>query len=505
MVQLKIIALIIARRNGMRFTKWFVLIVAVLILAACEGQTDSPEAGPGPEATNTIEVASEPTATDPPAAATATATVEPQDTPVAGEATEEPAPEETATLPPIRATQQALADAVQLPTRSATVPPIAPDDYEALVDQGCNIVRENYVRDDFNGVDWNATCEEYRALAADVDSQEAFWDLMADFIAELGDEHSRFVEPGNFAGEFGLPQEGSGQPWPGLTLTDEGEGERLLIWDVCSNGPAARAGLQRGDAVLAIDGEPVPAEFGRRDIYETLYAGGKDEVVLTVQQGPDAEPQDVSLQYGGASGCAGWQYGMLSESPRIGYVRVPSFGGNSDTNLLWAIETLEEEQPLDGLVVDVRHNPGGNSDRDIAIFTTGDFGMTGPLREDATQTIYRIRGPVRWNETTPVAVLTDGNSASASEYFATAMQQSGRATIVGMPTAGNTEGITGFNLADGSLIRLAVMTLQLPDGSTLEGTGVQPDIRVPLGEWGLRQQPDVQLQAAYDHLAQQVQ
>ncbi len=490
-----------------RITKWLILTVALIMLSACNGQSNTPE--PVPEATNTSEVASNPTETIPPATATSavTATAEPEE--VAGEesVTETPELEEaaTATLPPIRATQQALADAVRLPTRAATAPPIAPDDYEALVDQACNIVRGNYVRDNFNGVDWEAMCEEYRGLAAEVDDQGAFWNLMADFIAELGDEHSRFVEPGNFAGEFGLPQEGSGRPWPGLTLTAEGETGRLLLWDVCSNGPAAQAGLQRGDAVLAIDGEPVPAEFGRLDIFEALYAGDKDEVELTVQQGPGAEPRDVRLQYGGASGCAGWQYGMLSESPRIGYVRVPSFSGNSDTNLLWAINTLEEEQPLDGLVVDVRHNPGGNSDRAIAIFTTGDFGLLGPLRADATQTIYRIRGPVRWNETTPVAVLTDDGSASASEYFATAMQQSGRATIVGMPTAGNTEGITGFNLADGSLIRLAVMTLELPDGSTLEDVGVQPDIRVPLGEWGLRQQPDVQLQAALDHLLQQAQ
>jgi C-terminal processing protease CtpA/Prc len=85
------------------------------------------------------------------------------------------------------------------------------------------------------------------------------------------------------------------------------------------------------------------------------------------------------------------------------------------------------------------------------------------------------------------------------------MKLSGRATLVGMPTAGNTEGITGFNLADGSIVRLAVMTLQLPDGSTLEGVGVQPDVRVPLGDWGLRQTPDVQLQAARDAVLEQIQ
>ena len=84
------------------------------------------------------------------------------------------------------------------------------------------------------------------------------------------------------------------------------------------------------------------------------------------------------------------------------------------------------------------------------------------------------------------------------------MQQSGRATLVGMPTAGNTEGITGFSLADGSLIRLAVMTLVLPDGSTLEEVGVIPDIEVPLGDWGLRQVPDIQLQTAIDVLLEQI-
>jgi C-terminal processing protease CtpA/Prc len=75
---------------------------------------------------------------------------------------------------------------------------------------------------------------------------------------------------------------------------------------------------------------------------------------------------------------------------------------------------------------------------------------------------------------------------------------------MGMPTAGNTEGITGFNLADGSLIRLAVMTLQLPDGSTLENVGVIPDIEVELGQWGLREDPDLQLQKALEELIRRV-
>lgn len=475
-----------------------VALLMLALVAGCDGSASTPEATVAPEepeATNTMPASEEVVTAEPtePPAASPTATAE--------TAVEEP----TATLAPIQATQQALADMVQVPTRENTRQAIAPDDYVALTDQACRIVQENYVRDDFNGVDWQAKCEEYRARAAQIDDQDAFWDMMDSFIAELNDQHSRFVRPDSFAAEFRLPTEGAGRPWPGMRIWPGQEDERLLLWDVCERGPASSAGLQRGDAVLAINGQSVEAGWERDDINRLLYGDDAQSVQLTVLQGPDAQPREVEIAYGGASGCDGWQYGFLSEEPSIGYIRAPSFGGDSDSNIMTLLDRLEEEEPLQGLVVDVRHNPGGNSDKDIAIFTEGTFGSLGPLREDATQSIWRIRGPVKWNETTPMAVLTDGASHSASEYFAIAMKLSGRATLVGMPTAGNTEGISSFNLADGSIIRLAVMTLQLPDGTTLEGSGVQPDVRVPLGDWGLRQQPDVQLQAALDEVRAQIQ
>ncbi len=409
-------------------------------------------------------------------------------------------------MPPIQATIQALAAQVTVVPRESSAPQINDDDYPALVEQGCGIVRDNYVRGNFNGVDWDAVCLQYQELVKTISDQESFWDLMEAMVAELGDNHSRFVRPDSFAAEFGLPGQGQGQPWPGFTVWPAREDEWLLIWDVCDTGPAADASLRRGDIILAINGQPVVRGengFDYGEVNQAIYEND-DEVTLLVQGGPDRNAKEVTIPFGGAGGCDGWFYGLVSENPRIGYIRVPSYSGNSDENTLQAIERMEENQPLDGLIIDVRHNPGGNADSDIALFTTGIFGTTGQLREDASQVLYRIRGPVRWNETTPIVLLTDGSSHSAAEYFATAMQQSGRATLVGMPTAGNTEGITGHNLADGSLIRLAVQTLVLTDGSTLEGVGVLPDIQVPLGEWGLRQVPDLQLQAAIDALAAQI-
>lgn len=449
-------------------------------------------------------VAPSPTPTSPPPTATPTGAAP------APTATEpEPAASATATLSPARATAQALADAVTVPTKEATEATGEPasNDYVVIYEQAANIIEENYVRDIEDVVaDWDAVRREYRQKVEEVETQEEFWQLMRAFVGEINDDHSRFVRPDQFNTEFQLqpPEELTARPSIGVEVWPPREAEHLRLWYVCETGPAAEAGLVRGDVITAINGEEVVADGGfDRALIQSVYAA-EGSVTLTVQQGPDTEPREVTLEPGPVAGCDGWRAGLLSQDPRIGYIRIPNFAGNAATNIMQGIDQLEAEAPLDGLVLDVRHNPGGNADQSIAIFTTGVFGKTGPLRDDATQSIYRIRGPIKWNETTPMAVLTDGSSHSAAEYFATAIKQSGRATLVGQPTAGNTEGISGYSLPDGSLIRLAVMTLQLPDGSTLEETGVQPDISVPLGKWGLRQTPDVQLETAVKAVQQQI-
>ncbi len=476
-----------------RSTIFIMTLFSLLLLTACTSEPQTVIVTvpviTEVEVTATVETASTtpPTATPQPAEPTATA---------------EPAAAPTKTPSPVQLTQEAVL--ALMPTRvpATPAPVIAPDDYPALINQACGIVRDNYVRDNYNGIDWEAKCAEYAELAGSIDSQEAYWDLMSAFIGELDDNHSRYVPPGNFAAEFDLPSEGSGRPWAGWNLWPAKEDEQLMIWYVCEFGAAADAGLRRGDVILAVNGEPVERGedgFDLGTINQLLYAN-ENSATITVLRGPDTKPEDVKLNFSGAGGCDGWQLGLLSETPRIGYIRVPNFEGDSATNILTAIKRLEEDGALDGLILDIRHNPGGNADESIAIFTEGIFGKVGSLRSDATLTTYRIRGPVKWNETTPLAVLIDGSSHSAADFFAAAIKISGRAILVGMPSAGNTEGISGFNLADESLIRIGVMTLVLPDGNTIEGVGIIPDIEVPLGEWGLREVPDVQLQAAYDAL-----
>lgn len=441
------------------------------------------------------------------------------DTPPAPAPTDTPVPAPTQTpFPTKKPASGPIATAMALARSVTLVPPtaiggmdsndIAPDDYVGIFEQAWAIVNANYVRDNFNGLDWDAIHDEYLPRAEQVTSPEELHQLLAELIGELHDGHSRFVPPNRMEAEFGVGQGGEALPWTGITVWPGPgrEDEYFTAWNVCSLSPAASAGIERGDIILAVNGQPLergPEGFTRDQVRMVYFGTGSDSVMLTVQSGPDEEARDVVLRLGGAGGCDDWRYEIVNESPRIGYIRVVDFDGDAAKNIFDAIRDMEEETPLEGLILDVRHNPGGNSDASTAIFTKGIVGTEGPLRADKQRTVYRIRqvSTMTWNETTPVVVLIDGSSHSAADYFPAAMKELGRATIMGMNSAGNTEGINSFGLADGTLIRLAWTTLLLNDGTSLEGVGVTPDVEVPLGMWGLKQRPyDVQLQAAIDSL-----
>lgn len=371
------------------------------------------------------------------------------------------------------------------------------NDFHGIFNQAWIIIRDNYVRDDFNGVDWDFVYEKYSPLFELIQNEQDHWNLMTDFVEELNDVHSRFISP-----ESPVPQ-----AWTGLIIEPNKEENRLYIWKVCSIGPGNSAGLTRGDIITEIDGEPVTKsgdDWEKEDYRAAIFGNdGENNVSLTILQGPNSVLNTFSLTLSGASGCDEFDSYIASQSPKIGVIRIRSYGIGAtaaSTMILAALEDLEREGPLDGLIIDQRHN-GGGSPFAASVFAEGIVGKLVSIREGGSETVFRIRGPVGWNTTTPMVVLTDGNSISAAEYFPASLRELGRATIIGMPTRGESEKLAYFSFVDGSQMVISERALFLNDGTNFEGVGVIPDLLVPLGDWGLRQSPyDVQLQVAIDFL-----
>ena len=472
----------------------YLVIIFIFVISACSGAT--------------------PEDSDP----TAEPTAQPSDTPVLP-----PTLTPTRTIRPSNTPPQTgpLATAAALFNTITLVPPttvggegfetIADDDYVGLFNQAWHTVEANYVRDNFNGADWDAIYNEYLPLAEGVQSSEELWALLADLIQELDDDHSRFISPLQIGSTFDVETRNSPdpRPWSGVYIFTIAarEDENISVWCVSPGSPAEKAGIRRGDHILAVDGHPLDLSgdgISRNQLREVLLGTGGDTITLTVLQGPDEEPKDITIDLELVGGCDGDYYMLVSENPRIGYYRIRSYEGNTNEEVLAAIKDMEAESPLDGFIIDVRHNPGGIGSAvtdTLKLFAEGTVGTVGSLREGATRIVVRIRGPVVWNQTIPMVVLTDGRSHSAADYFAIYIQYLGRAVIVGMNSAGNIDAWTNFPMSDGSQIGLAYSTFLLEDGTDLEGIGVTPDIIVPLGDWGLKLAPyDIQLQAAIDYL-----
>jgi len=190
---------------------------------------------------------------------------------------------------------------------------------------------------------------------------------------------------------------------------------------------------------------------------------------------------------------------------RTGLLRIYTFYVEAiDQRVRTELDHLLEGGPLDGLIVDVRDNGGGRLD--LMLSTIGLFADGGTIGSSVgRRDTNRLRVPrgetLPGLDKTPVVVLVGPETASAAEMFAAGMRVLERARIVGTPSSGNTENLVPHDLSDGSRLWLAELNYHLPDGSEIEGHGVQPD-RVVDAEWWRYDPPDdPQIKAAIEELA----
>ncbi len=395
----------------------------------------------------------------------------------------------------------------EAPVLTPTLAPLSPAERDHVFDQVWTLVRDRYVDPDYGGLDWERVREEYAPRVAAATSPEAFYTLMQQVVQQLGDNHSFFLLPQAGADEqAGAENE---QPFVGIgaRLHVLEDGARILR--TVPGAPAEEAGLRSRDLITAVDGVPVSElrPTGAQGVFQALRGPAGSMVVLTVRAPGEAE-REVQVTRRAID---------LTRLPLIRAERLPNTdvgvvvidGFEQDqtaTTIRASLEQVAQSGPLDGLIIDVRNNIGGPLDQvleTLALFLDGGtIGRNvGRVGEEALDVPSGQTMPEVSN--VPIVVLTGPDTVSGGEMVAAGMQARGQAQVVGLPSAGNTKTVVGHDLPDGSKLWLAEYVYHLPDGSTIEGRGVQPDRRVDAEWWRFALADDPQIQAALELLQQE--
>jgi len=360
-------------------------------------------------------------------------------------------------------------------------------------------VRDTYVYPDFNGLDWDAVGQRYRARVEAGLSDDDFYQAMREMIDELGDEHSVFNSPPEVVEE---EERVSGQlDYVGIgiyvtTLFDKGYGILLQVFPAS---PAERAGLRPHDRILAVDGVPAVGE-GQVDNLELLVGPVGSQVHLTVQT-PGQEPRELTVTREHI------QTQLPVDAYRIpgtdvGYLMIPTFWDQTVAERVrQALDGLTAHSELKGLIVDMRINGGGldTALRDtLSIFTHGQVGAF--VSREAERSLVIEARPVGNSQTLPLVVLVGRETISFGEIFSGVLQESGRAYLVGRTTDGNVETLWQTDFEDGSRAWIAVETFRPLSAADWEASGVVPGLEIPLDWDEFTAQADPQLQAALDWL-----
>lgn len=238
--------------------------------------------------------------------------------------------------------------------------------------------------------------------------------------------------------------------------------------------PAAKAGLQPGDLIVGIDGESSQG-MDLSKIVRLLRGNPGTSVKITIARGTQ-QPFDVSITR------AIIQVATVKsklETNNIGYVRITEFGGDTQQDFKNAIEKMKQDAggKLNGLVLDLRNDPGGLLSAAVSVagnFLDGGTVVTIKGRSAIDNHAYKSDGH-DLIPNTPIVVLINGASASASEIVAGALQDRHRAEVFGTQSFGKGSVQTIIPLDGHGALRLTTARYYTPSGRSIQGVGITPD------------------------------
>lgn len=303
-----------------------------------------------------------------------------------------------------------------------------------------------------------------------VDDRQLMEAAVRGMVMDL-DPHSQFLDSTEYE-EVRISTTGN---YSGVGLeVNTAEGEVVVVAPI-EGTPADRAGLEAGDVILSIDGVQLDADSLGETINRMRGKPGT-RVALTVAREGEPGPLEFQLIRSHVQ-----VRSVRSEllTPGYGYVRITHFSETSYKDLRKAIKSLERASPveLDGLVIDLRNNPGGVLESAVEIsdaFLDSGVIVTASGRGRDASFRHEAR-PGDLLDGAPIVVLVNAGSASASEILAGALQDNDRALIAGEKTFGKGSVQTVMPLSNGRAIKLTTSHYYTPSGATIQGQGITPD------------------------------
>lgn len=325
----------------------------------------------------------------------------------------------------------------------------------------------------------------------DVDKQKATDAMFKAYLAAYGDKYTVYYTPEEYEA---LMTSTSGTFYGIGAVCQKNDDGTILIADPYEDAPAYKAGIRKGDCVTKVDGMDVTdmdissatalikGEKGTSVKLEII----RDGVTMTFNVVRD----EVKVKT--------IEYEMLEGD--IGYIIISEFDDVTVSQFKAALTALKSKN-MKGLVIDVRDNPGGVLS--VVVDILDEIVPKGLIvyTEDKSGNRKDYNGSNSAELSVPLAVLVNGNSASASEIFAGAIQDYGKGAIIGTQTFGKGIVQTIQPLSDGSAVKFTIAKYYTPKGQDIHGKGVTPDKVVELPDDAAS---DVQLEAAIGYVKEKI-
>jgi carboxyl-terminal processing protease len=328
------------------------------------------------------------------------------------------------------------------------------------------------------------------------DMQHMTWGAIRGALATLDDPHTTFLEPQprqrekeDLSGRFG---------GIGAAVSQDEQGR--IVLDPMPDLPAEKAGIQKGDILLQVDDTEMTLEMTVDQVVSMIRGDIGTTVRLTLSREGQAEPIVVEIERQEIpSDSVEWR--MLEGAEGVGYIRIMLFTSRTAKELDKALAELQS-QGATRLIVDLRGNGGGLFDAaiDVSSRFLADGVVVYQIEKDGPEQAFNVRGG-SGAETRPVILLVDGGTASASEIVAGALQDRGRAMLVGQKTYGKGSVQQVFDLSDGSSVHITAAKWLTPHRRQIDGQGLAPDVEVPITDEDRNQGRDPQLERAIEMLS----